>query len=56
MANLEVNLDGWDASLSEYFNRYLGITADISGACGSPEFLGVLALGRIQNNDSRDNQ
>lgn len=35
------NLNGWDASLSGFFNRYVGITADFSGAYGSPEFLGV---------------
>jgi outer membrane protein with beta-barrel domain len=35
------NLNGWNASLSGYFNRYLGVTADFSGAYGSPEFLGV---------------
>jgi opacity protein-like surface antigen len=42
VANLDhFNLNGWDASLSGFFNRYLGITADFSGAYGSPEFLGV---------------
>src|SRR5262249_40895898 len=30
------NLNGWDGSLSGYFNRYLGITTDISGAYGTP--------------------
>jgi hypothetical protein len=35
------NLNGWDASLSGYFNRYLGVTADFSGAYGSPEFQGI---------------
>lgn len=35
------NLNGWNASLTGYFNRYLGLTADFSGAYGSPEFLGV---------------
>lgn len=35
------NLNGWNASLSGYFNRYLGVTADFSGAYGNPEFLGV---------------
>ena len=28
----DFNLNGWDASLSGYFNRYLGVTADFSGA------------------------
>jgi opacity protein-like surface antigen len=42
VANLDhFNLNGWDASLSGYFNRYLGVTADFSGAYGSPELLGV---------------
>jgi opacity protein-like surface antigen len=35
------NLNGWNASLSGYFNRFLGVTADFSGAYGSPEVLGV---------------
>src|SRR6266850_728062 len=35
------NLNGWNASLSGYFNRYFGVTADFCGAYGSPEFLGV---------------
>jgi hypothetical protein len=30
------NLNGWDGSLNGYFNRYLGITTDISGAHGTP--------------------
>lgn len=35
------NLNGWNASLSGYFNRFLGVTGDFSGAYGSPEFMGV---------------
>lgn len=35
------NLNGWNASLSGYFNRFLGVTADFSGAYGSPEFAGI---------------
>jgi hypothetical protein len=35
------NLNGWDASLSGYFNRFVGVTADFSGAYGSPEFAGI---------------
>jgi len=31
-----VNLNGWNASLSGYFNRYLGISVDFSGVYGSP--------------------
>ena len=42
VANLDhFHLNGWDASLSGFFNRYLGVTADLSGAYGSPEVLGV---------------
>ena len=35
------NLNGWNASLSGYFNRFLGVTADFGGVYGSPEVLGV---------------
>jgi opacity protein-like surface antigen len=31
-----INLNGWNASLSGFFNNYLGATADFSGAYGSP--------------------
>jgi opacity protein-like surface antigen len=31
-----INLNGWNASLSGFFNDYLGATADFSGAYGSP--------------------
>ena len=42
VANVDnFNLNGWNASLSGYFNRYLGLTADFSGAYGNPEVLGV---------------
>jgi opacity protein-like surface antigen len=37
----DFNLNGWNASLSGYFNRYVGVTADFSGAYGSPELLGI---------------
>jgi opacity protein-like surface antigen len=30
------NLNGWNASLSGYFNEYLGISTDLSGGYGSP--------------------
>jgi opacity protein-like surface antigen len=30
------NLNGWNASVSGYFNKYLGISADFSGIYGSP--------------------
>jgi outer membrane protein with beta-barrel domain len=30
------NLNGWNASLSGYFNRYIGITGDFGGAYGKP--------------------
>lgn len=31
-----VNLNGWNASLSGYFTKYVGISGDFSGAYGSP--------------------
>ena len=31
-----INLNGWNASLSGFFNDYLGATADFGGAYGSP--------------------
>lgn len=37
----DFNLNGWDASLSGFFNKYVGVTGDFSGAYGSPEVLGV---------------
>jgi opacity protein-like surface antigen len=30
------NLNGWNASVSGYFNKYLGISTDLSGGYGSP--------------------
>jgi opacity protein-like surface antigen len=36
-----LNLNGWNAALSGYFNRNLGITADFSGTYGTPTVLGV---------------
>jgi opacity protein-like surface antigen len=30
------NLNGWSASVSGYYNKYLGISADFSGNYGSP--------------------
>ncbi len=30
------NSNGWNASVSGYFNKYLGISADFSGVYGSP--------------------
>ena len=35
------NLNGWNASLTGYFNRFIGVTADFSGAYGTPQVLGV---------------
>lgn len=32
-------LNGWDASLSGYFNRYIGITGDFAGTYGTPKVL-----------------
>jgi opacity protein-like surface antigen len=37
----DFNINGWNASLSGYFNKYFGITADFSGAYGTPKILGV---------------
>src|SRR5512135_897075 len=31
-----INLNGWNASVSGYFTKNLGISADFSGAYGSP--------------------
>jgi opacity protein-like surface antigen len=36
-----LNLNGWNASFSGYFNHYLGVTGDFSGAYGTPTFLGI---------------
>ena len=35
------HLNGWNASLSGYFNRYIGVTGDFGGIYGTPEFLGI---------------
>jgi opacity protein-like surface antigen len=35
------NLNGWNASLSGYFTRNLGVTADFGGTYGTPSVLGV---------------
>lgn len=35
------SLNGWNASVSGYFTKYLGATADFSGAYGTPSVLGV---------------
>ncbi len=31
-------LNGWNASLSGFFNRYVGITTDLAGTYGTPKF------------------
>lgn len=31
-----LNLNGWNASVSGYFTKYLGISGDFSGAYGTP--------------------
>lgn len=36
-----LNLHGWNAAVSGYFNNNFGITADFSGAYGSPDILGI---------------
>ena len=35
------NLNGWDAAVSGYFNRYVGVTGDFSGSYGTPSVSGV---------------
>ena len=35
------NLNGWNAALSGYFNRNLGITSDFAGVYGTPTALGI---------------
>ena len=35
------NLNGWNGAVSGYFNRYLGLTADLSGTYGTPSVQGV---------------
>ena len=35
------NLNGWNGALSGYFHKYLGITADFSGAYGTPSVAGI---------------
>lgn len=35
------NLNGWNASLSGYFNRFVGVTADFGGVYGTPSVAGV---------------
>jgi opacity protein-like surface antigen len=35
------NLNGWNASASGYFSRYLGVTGDFGGVYGTPSFGGT---------------
>lgn len=35
------NLNGWNAALNGYFSKYLGVSADFSGAYGTPSVAGV---------------
>jgi opacity protein-like surface antigen len=39
-------LNGWDASLSGYFGRYLGFTADFAGTYGAPKVV-IPQIGQI---------
>jgi opacity protein-like surface antigen len=32
------NLNGWNASFSGFFNRYVGVTGDFSGSYGTPSY------------------
>jgi hypothetical protein len=36
-----INFNGWNASLTGYFNRNLGVTADFSGNYSHPSVLGI---------------
>lgn len=36
-----INLNGWNAAVSGYFHRYAGVTADFSGAYGTPSVAGI---------------
>lgn len=38
------NLNGWDAAVNGYFNRYFGMTADFSGSYGTPQAAGVVGV------------
>jgi opacity protein-like surface antigen len=35
------SLNGWNASVSGYFTKYLGVTGDFSGSYGTPSVLGI---------------
>ncbi len=35
------HLNGWNAAVNGYFNRYVGVTGDFSGSYGTPTLLGV---------------
>lgn len=43
------NSNGWDASATRYFNRYLGVTADFSGQYSSQDIDGITTSGRAHN-------
>jgi opacity protein-like surface antigen len=36
-----VNLNGWNAAFTGYFNKYIGVTGDFSGIYGSPSGVNV---------------
>lgn len=40
-SGINFNLNGWNAAVNGYFNRYVGVTGDFSGTYGTPKFLGV---------------
>jgi opacity protein-like surface antigen len=44
-----ISLNGWNAALTGYMNRYFGITADFSGHYGSPEISGSTLDTKIYN-------
>ena len=35
------NMNGWNAAVSGYFNKYVGVTGDFSGTYGGPSVQGV---------------
>jgi len=47
VSNQHVHLDGWDMSITENLNRWLGGTADISGHYNTLQLRGTTTRGRI---------
>lgn len=38
------NLNGWNASATGYFNKYIGATADFGGLYSTPKIMGLVGL------------